>query len=187
MKNRPGIKVRDMIYVAIFAALIAVCSWISIPAAVPFTLQTFGIFCALSILRDWRGAAAVAVYVLLGLVGLPVFAGFTGGVGSLLGTSGGYIVGFVLQGLVFLLVTRLMGTRLWAEILGHLLGLAACYALGTAWFSHTYVGAAGKVGFGAALLMCVIPFIIPDMAKLGLALVLSGRLRPFLKRASANV
>ena len=73
---------KDMTLIAMFAVLMAVCSWISIPTQVPFTLQTFAVFCTLGVLGGKRGFFAVLVYVLLGAVGVPVFAGFTGGIGE---------------------------------------------------------------------------------------------------------
>ena len=88
-------KTYDMVYIGIFTVLIAVCSWISIPAAVPFTLQTFGVFMAVEVLGGKRGTMAVLVYILMGAVGLPVFAGFQGGIGIIFNTTGGYIVGFL--------------------------------------------------------------------------------------------
>ena len=87
-----SVTTRDMVYCAMFAVLIAVCSWISIPATVPFTLQTFGIFVTVGILGGKRGSVSVLIYLLLGAVGIPVFAGFKGGIGALLGTTGGYII-----------------------------------------------------------------------------------------------
>ena len=92
-------KTIDMAYIALFAVLMAVCSWISIPAVVPFTLQTFGVFVAVSVLGGKRGTLAVVLYLLMGIVGLPVFAGFSGGLGVLLGSTGGYIIGFVFTAL----------------------------------------------------------------------------------------
>ena len=93
-------KTRDIVFIGIFAALIAICSWISIPTTVPFTLQTMGVFTAVGLLGGKRGSLAVLVYILLGLVGLPVFAGFSGGVGVLFGTTGGYIIGFLASALL---------------------------------------------------------------------------------------
>ena len=85
------INVRSMCYVGVFAALMAVCAWISIPTPwdVSFTMQTFAIFAAFGLLGGKRGTIALAVYLVLGAVGLPVFSNFRGGVGVLLGTTGG--------------------------------------------------------------------------------------------------
>ena len=94
------IKIWDIAYIAMFAAVMAVCSWISVPATVPFTLQTFGVFLAVGTLGGKRGSLAVLTYLLLGAVGAPVFAGFSGGIGCILGSTGGYIIGFLFSALV---------------------------------------------------------------------------------------
>lgn len=166
----------DLAYMALGAVVIAVCSWISIPAAVPFTMQTFAVFFVLLFLGGRRGTGSILVYVLLGAVGMPVFAQFASGVGVLLGSTGGYIAGFILTGLIYWLVTEAFGRRLWVKIAALVLGLAVLYAFGTAWFLFVYARTAGAVGIAAALGWCVIPFIIPDMIKLGLAVMLSRRL-----------
>ena len=174
-------KTIDMAYIALFAVLMAVCSWISIPAVVPFTLQTFGVFVAVSVLGGKRGTLAVVLYLLMGIVGLPVFAGFSGGLGVLLGSTGGYIIGFVFTALVMWLIERLLGTKTWVLALSMLLGLAVCYAFGTAWFLVAYARAAGPIGLWAALGMCVFPFVVPDLVKLALAWMLSRRLAGCLR------
>ena len=83
MATTQKINTKDMVRIALFAVVIAICSWLSIPAAVPFTLQTFGIFLTVAVLGGKRGTMAVTLYLLMGIVGIPVFAGFTGGVGRL--------------------------------------------------------------------------------------------------------
>ena len=171
----------DMAYIALFAVLLTVCAWISVPLPVPFTLQTFAIFAALGILGGRRGTWAVAVYLLLGAVGLPVFSGFKGGLGALLGTTGGYILGFLAMPLVYWLVTALLGEFLPVMAAAMVLGLAVCYAFGTIWFVALYTRTSGPITVGAALGMCVVPFVIPDLVKMGLALALSRRLRDRLK------
>ena len=93
-------KTHDMVFIAVFAVLMAICSWISIPMAVPFTLQTFGVFIAVGILGGKNGTLAVLIYIILGAIGVPVFAGFQGGIGVLAGSTGGYIVGFLFSALV---------------------------------------------------------------------------------------
>ena len=165
---------------ALMAVLIAVCSWISIQTVVPFTLQTFAVFCALELLGGARGTIAVAVYLLLGAVGVPVFAGFTGGLGILLGSTGGYLLGFLLTGLVYWLFERL-GRSLWLRVAALLLGLALCYAFGTLWFIEVYSRANGPLSVMTALGWCVLPFLLPDGLKLALALLLSARVKPLLK------
>ena len=168
---------KDMALAALFAAVIAVCSWISVPAAVPFTLQTFGVFAAVLLLGGRRGSLAVAVFLFLGAVGLPVFHSFQGGIAVLLGPTGGYILGFLLAAALFWAVTARFGEGLGALIPALGLGLAVCYAFGTGWFILVYSRTRGPIGVGAALGICVAPFVLPDLGKLALALVLSRRLK----------
>lgn len=180
-KLKKNFKTIDLIYIALGAVFIAVCSWISIPTTVPVTMQTFAVFFVLSFLGGKRGTVAIIVYILLGLVGIPVFSQFTSGIGILLGNTGGYIVGFIFMGLIYWLMIHFCGKKLWAEILSMIVGLAVCYAFGTAWFMIVYARANGAVGLSMVLGWCVIPFIIPDLIKLGLALALTRRLSTVLK------
>ena len=178
---RAKLGTKDYALMAQAAALMAVCSWISIPAAVPFTMQTFAVFFVLSILGGKRGTLSVIIYVLLGAIGAPVFAGFASGIGILIGNTGGYIIGFVLMGLTYWLIIALLGKKIWAEILAMVIGLILCYSFGSVWFMILYAQANGAVGFATVLTWCVLPFIIPDIIKLGLALTLARRLSPVLK------
>lgn len=174
-KNRG--KAYDMAYIGIFTGLIAICSWISIPTMVPFTLQTFAVFLAVSVLGGKRGTLAVVVYVLLGAIGVPVFGEFTGGIDIILRNTGGYIIGFIFSALVMWLVERLFGRKLWVQGISMVLGLLVCYAFGTAWFMFVYIRDTGAVGLSTVLGWCVIPFIIPDAVKIVLALTLSNGLK----------
>ncbi|MBQ9302620.1 biotin transporter BioY [Butyrivibrio sp.] len=181
VKTRENSKVLDMVYMAISAALIAICSWISIPTAVPFTLQTFAVFFVLLLLGGERGTIATLVYVLLGAVGVPVFAGFSGGIGILLGSTGGYIIGFLFVGLIYILFEKFFKKNIVMKIVALVLGLAVCYAFGTAWFMHVYIKSSGEVGLLTVLGWCVFPFIIPDLIKMALAVVVAKRIEPVIK------
>ena len=174
-------KTIDLVYMALGAVLIAICSWISIPTVVPFTLQTFAVFFVLSALGGKRGTVAIIIYVLLGAIGIPVFAQFTAGLGILLGTTGGYIVGFIFMGLVYWLLIKLLKKKLWVEILIMVIGIIVLYTFGTIWFMIVYSRANGAVDLITVLGWCVVPFIIPDLIKLGLAVTLARRLAPVLK------
>lgn len=176
-------KTYDMAYIAVFTVLIAICSWISIPTVVPFTLQTFAVFLAVSILGGKRGTMAVTLYVLLGAIGVPVFAEFSGGLGVLLRNTGGYIIGFILSALIMWLMESIFIKRLHAkhplvvQAVSMVLGLLACYTTGTLWFMIVYMRDAGPVGLTTVLGWCVIPFLIPDAVKIALALILGNTLR----------
>ena len=180
-ETKKNFRTIDLVYIALGAVLITICSWISIPTTVPFTMQTFAVFFVLSALGGKRGTAAIVVYVLLGAVGIPVFAQFASGIGILLGSTGGYIVGFIFMGAVYWLIVHFFGKKLWVEILAMVIGLAVCYAFGTVWFMIVYAQGNEAVGVATVLAWCVIPFIIPDIVKLGLALALARRLSPVLK------
>ena len=181
MKSK--LSVRDMAYIALFAVMMAVCSWISIPYVVPFTLQTFAVFLAVEVLGGRRGTVAVLVYLLMGAVGLPVFTGFSGGIGHLLGSTGGYIVGFVFTALVMWGMERIPGSRTVVLAVSMVLGLLVCYAFGTAWFLLVYARTTGPVGVWTAVGWCVAPYVVPDLMKLALALVLRRRLRGAIRLA----
>lgn len=175
------LRTRDLTHIALFAVLMAVCAWITIPMTVPFTLQIFAVFAALATLGGRRGTYAVAVYLLLGAVGLPVGAGFQGGLGWLLGTTGGYIVGFLCIALIYWLMTAKLGESLPVSIAACVLGLAVCYVFGTIWFIAVYARTTGPVGVMTALGWCVFPYVIPDLLKLVLAVTLSQRIKGFLR------
>ena len=175
-------KTYDLVYVSIFVVPIAICSWISIPFTVPVTLQTFGVFIAVGLLGGKRGTLAVLVYILMGAIGLPVFSGFTGGIGILAGTTGGYIVGFLFSALLMWGMEKLFGRNMKVLAGSMILGLIACYAVGTFWFMTVYAASTGPVGILTVLGWCVFPFIIPDIAKIVLALVLTKQLSGVIKR-----
>lgn len=157
-----------MVRCALFAALLAVCAWLSVPIGdIAFTMQTFGVFLALGVLGGKWGSISILIYLALGAVGMPVFAGFRGGLGVLLGVTGGYIWGFLATGLVY------WGLEKLNKPLAMGLGLVACYVCGCLWFS-VYAGGAGFVG---AVVKCVVPYLIPDLCKLVLAAKLASRLK----------
>ena len=178
---KPKMRTVDMAYIAMFAVVMAVCAWISIPAAVPFTLQTFGVFLAVAVLGGKRGTLAVLIYLLLGAVGIPVFAGFNGGLGYMLGATGGYIVGFVLSALVMWAMEAALGRKTWVLAVSMVLGLAVCYVFGTAWFMVVYARNSGPIGLATALGWCVVPYIVPDLVKIALALLLQKLLSPAIR------
>lgn len=173
-------KTKDVVYIGVFAAIIAVCSWISVPSAVPFTLQTMGVFTAVGILGGKRGTLAVLAYIFLGAIGIPVFSGFSGGVGYILGTTGGYIVGFLFSALLMWGMEKLLGSKKWVLAASMLAGLLACYAVGTVWFMAVYAKNSGEISLGTVLGWCVIPFIVPDLIKIAVSLFLTSRLKRFV-------
>lgn len=155
-----------MVQASLLSSLTAVCAWISVPVPpLAFTLQTFAVLLTLGILGGKWGTVSILIYLLLGMVGLPVFSGFQTGATALPGPTGGFLWGFLAGGLVYRLLERLGKP---AAMVGAQLTVYFC---GCLWFSF-YAGS----GIGAALLACVVPYLIPDGIKLVLALTLSHRI-----------
>ncbi|MCR5684089.1 MAG: biotin transporter BioY [Lachnospiraceae bacterium] len=181
---RSGSKIQQMTYIALMAVIIAICSWITIPGPVPFTLQTFAVFTTLLLLGARDSLLSILIYLLLGAVGVPVFSGFSGGIGHLLGPTGGYLIGFLVMGLVYAVIEHFTKASVIRNVLASAVGMLFCYAFGTMWFVIVY-SRNTPISFGAALSMCVLPFIIPDAVKMALAILLSERVRklvPTLKK-----
>lgn len=161
--------------IALCAALLAVCSQIVIPlpfTPIPVNLGTFAVFMIGALLAPLASALTVLVYVLLGCVGVPVFAKFGAGPGVLFGPTGGYILGYFASAVLISLLLYQKKRPVWVEALCYLLGLLACYALGTLWYvvsTHTPIW--------AALTQCVFPFLLGDALKITLAVLLARRLR----------
>ena len=181
IRERQRSKTYDMAYISMFTVIIAICSWISIPMTVPFTLQTFGVFAAVGILGGRRGTISVLLYILLGAIGVPVFAGFSGGLGVLTGNTGGYIVGFLFSALLMWGMEKLFGKNRIVLGISMVLGLLACYTVGTVWFMTVYAGGTGSVGLMTVLGWCVFPFVIPDLLKIAAALLVSKRVAKAVK------
>lgn len=177
IKDTDSNKTRDIVYMSVFTAMISICSWISIPASIPFTLQTMGVFTTVGLLGGKRGTLTILTYILLGAIGIPVFAGLTGGVSVLLGTTGGYIIGFLLSALLMWGIETIMGRNQIVLAFSMIAGLIVCYVFGTAWFMLIYTQHSGVIGLSTVLGLCVIPFIIPDLIKIGVALFLINRLK----------
>ena len=187
-KNRAFIY--DLVLISVSSALITVCSWINIPfGPVPFTLQTLAILAVMLTCGGRRGTCAVLVYLAMGALGVPVFAGFKGGLVSFAGPTGGFLIGFVFAGLEYwilesLLFKRLMTTAIKTWIFGIINSLvfeAVMYFTGVIWFMTVYAAQTGPVGLITVLGWCVFPFIIPDIVKLVVAVVIGERARKLVK------
>ncbi|WP_239284958.1 biotin transporter BioY [Collinsella sp. An2] len=160
--------------VAVCVALLAVSAWVSIPLGpVPFTLQTMVLAMLPVVLSGHLAAWAVGIYLLLGAIGLPVFAGLAAGVGVLGGPTGGYLIGFLVGEILATLVRDARALPHAVRLpLALVLLLAASYGLGTAWF---VVSSGSDVA--AALALCVVPFVVPDVVKLACGAALGTAVR----------
>ena len=172
------IKLNDLVKIASMSALLAVCSWVTIPlpfSGVPVTLQTFAVFFAIEFIGCKRALVSYIVYLAIGAVGVPVFSGFGGGVGHLLGPTGGYLFGFVFTCIFCMIFEKRHKSGLFHYII-LAAGLLVCYICGTAWF----VFQTGN-GVGKSLLLCVTPYIIPDAVKIALASFVASKMKKIIK------
>ena len=157
-----------MVLASLFASLTAICAWIAIPLpGISFTMQTFALLLTLGVLGGRWGTVSILLYLLLGLVGLPVFTGFRGGAAALLDPTGGFLWGFLAAALCYRLLER-TGT-----LPAMLAAQLVCYGCGCWWFSR-YCGS-----LRAAVLTCVVPYMIPDALKLWLAYTMSKKIKKF--------
>ena len=168
-----SLSTRDIALIAMGVALTAVCSWISIPLTVPFTMQTFAVCLVTALFGLRQGMWTVVCYILLGAAGAPVFSGFS--------------VGFRFTALIVGLASEKLGQRLPVLAAAMAAGILVCYAFGTAWFMFVYARKSGPIGLGTALAWCVLPYLLPDAVKIALASVLVQRLRPIMGREVCTV
>ena len=187
-------KTTYLVLCGLFAALTAICSYITIPLGftpVPINLGTLAVFLTGGILGRKYGTVSIVVYVLLGSIGIPVFSGFRGGISVLAGPTGGYIIGYIAAVFVVgLLADRLMdrfrtnvqngrrgsyASETLLLALSMVAGLIVCYAMGTAWFMIST-----GTPLWASLVSCVFPFLIGDAVKIIAAALLVRKLRPMI-------
>lgn len=169
---------RALCTTALFTTLLCVGAWIIIPIGMPpLTMQSFVLYCALWLLPFRQSFTAVALYLLMGAIGLPVFAGFQAGFGVLFGPTSGYLFGFLLMPVIMLGARKTTLQR----ILFCALGSLGCYIFGTAWYMIAYAGVSVS-GLIAASVQCVLPFILPDALKLALATAVCRRMEPILNK-----
>ena len=172
-------KAKNISLIALFSAIIVICSFFTVPSIVPFTLQTFAIFLCLNILGAKKGIISILIYIFLGAIGLPVFSGFNGGIGALLNVTGGYIIGFIFSALTYWLITSMFNKkpRKIINLIASFMGLIVCYIFGTLWYVLLFIKNGDTISFTGAFTICVLPFIIPDILKIILSVVISEKVK----------
>lgn len=174
--------ISDSVYIAMFTAIIAIFAQIRLPIGViPFTLQTLGVFLAGGVLGAKRGTISILIYILLGAVGVPVFNGFSGGLGVLFGVTGGYIIGFIFTALIIGLASDHWNKKTSILIISIIIGTIVYYVFGTAWYIILMNSQGNVTGLMAALSSCVIPFLIPDAVKIAVSVIIINRLNKIIK------
>ena len=169
----------QMAVTALMAAVLCVLGPLTVPiGAVPISLANFVICLTVWLLGAKFGTLSVVVYLLIGLIGVPVFSGYGAGIAKLAGPTGGYLVGYLLLAFIGgLFIEKSKGQPVVSAI-GLVLGDAACYVLGTAWFVYQM-----QCELGYALSVCVYPFIALDLAKIVVSCVVGALLRKRLEQA----
>ena len=171
--------IHKLITAAVFTGIIVLCSWLAVPAPIPFTLQALGIYICCGVLGGKLATLSTAMYIALGAVGLPVLSGFQGGLGAIFGITGGFIMGFLFIPISVWIVEK-TPLKKHSLILGGVVGTTFCNLLGMIWYSTVYMK--GSVGLAAAFTICVLPYIIPDAAKLWVAHLVSKRINKAVKK-----
>lgn len=174
MKRGKILSTKDLCLISLFTALITVCSWISIPLAVPVTLQIFAVFLSCAYLGLIRGVICVLTYILLGIVGVPVFSNFRGGISHLFTPSGGFIVGFLLSAIIIGLLINKNNFKV--TFTAMIIALLGCYAVGSIWiiaFSTDNLSS----NFVLNTFLGLIPLLIIDLVKIFAAAFLAIKLK----------
>lgn len=157
--------VRQIARSGVFVALITIASWVSIPLGpVPFTLQTMVLALLPAVLSGATACAAVGAYLLLGALGLPVFAGFGGGLVAIFGPTGGFLWGFLIGTALAALVAKALSgkvSRFVGVLIADVAMLLVAYACGT-----VQLMVVAQLEVVPALMLAVIPFVVPDAIKI---------------------
>ncbi len=172
-------KLKKITYASLGAVILTIGSWITVPFAIPFTMQTFALFFVLHAFGGKIGCISVLIHTAMGLLGLPVFSGFLSGISALISPTGGYIVGFLLTGALYFALYSIFGKKRIIRWILPLFCLVTCYGLGTAWYM-LYISAQREIGFVSALSVCVLPYIVPDIIKVCLGIISAKRIKRFL-------
>ncbi len=186
-RHKEAMPVRTLAMIAMMAAVLCILGPLSIPIGiVPISLTNFGIYLTVYLLGWKKGTVSYLIYLMLGIAGLPVFSGFSGGIGKVLGPTGGYLVGFLFMPLIAGLVIQRYGQKKVSHyvlcFLGMAAGMAVCDAFGTIWFVQVFAGSDTPYTYSAALAACVWPFIPGDLAKAAAVAVIGPQLRGSLVR-----
>ncbi len=187
MKNRK--RLQSMIFISLFATLMCIGAWIHFPSAVPATMQTFVVFTALGLTGSKNTFIMLVIYILLGAVGLPVFSGFTSGIGALTGPTAGFIWGFLLGVPVFYIFEKYFSHRKSLIIIGYILYILIHYIPGALWYCYFTLERLDVSGIVSSSLVTVVPFILPDAVKLLLALIVIAKCRKikFLRSPTSDL
>lgn len=168
-------KTKKLVLIALTAAFMCVLSPISIPlgGGVGISLGIFVVVLTSYLLEAPMGVVSCGIYLLIGLLGLPVFAGFNGGVGAFVGPTGGFLVGYIFVALLAGVFAKIGKGKIFVFIFGAAIGLLICYMLGVLWYMYVM-----KVKLVPAIFVCVVPYVLFDLVKITIACIIG----PLLKK-----
>lgn len=176
-------KVKIITYIAIFASMLAVISPLTINISiVPFSFATLMIYIIGAISKKSEGLISILIYIFLGIIGLPVFSGYTGGIGVLLGVTGGFIIGYIPCSILVNMIVRINKKNIFLYFLSMILGTMFCYLCGCFWYMYLT-----DSSFVETLIICVVPFIIFDLIKIIFASFISYLLNNKFLNESKNI
>ena len=169
------INTRNMTTIGLMSALLCIIGPFSIPlpfSPVPIVLSNLMIYISCSILGTKKGTLSVIIYLLIGLVGLPVFSGFTSGLSKIAGPTGGYLIGYIFCAIITGLFVEKFEDKIYMYAIGMILGTLICYAFGTIWLAKQL-----SLTFMQALFMGVIPYLIGDSLKIMCGTLIGFKIR----------
>lgn len=160
-----------------FACITAILAQIrfTLPSLVPITLQTLGIYLIGLVLKPKIAFISSLIYILMGAIGLPVYSGFSAGLSTILGPTGGYIFSFPITALIISYLVHYRSTTIF-RFGALILGTIICYLIGTLWFMYIM-----KMSFSASLIICVLPFLPGDVLKIFIAAALTNKFKNIIK------
>lgn len=179
------INIKTITAIAVMCALTCIVSPFSIPipiSPVPIALTPLVIFLSVYLLGWKKGTLSCIIYILIGLIGLPIFSGFTGGAAKLIGPTGGYIIGYIPMAIAAGIIIQKYNSNRIICFLGMLLGIAICYLFGTAWLAVQ-----AHMDFYAALLAGVIPYIPGDIVKIIIVLLVAPPIKNALSKSDIQL
>lgn len=182
--KKPLFTTKQMALTGVMTAVICILGPFAIPlpfSPVPISFTNLAIYFTLYLLGTKLGTISYLIYLLLGLAGLPVFSGFTGGAAKLAGPTGGYLVGFILMAVITGYFIEKSPKNKPVQVLGMIIGTAVCYAFGTAWLSNQL-----GMSFVAGLGVGVIPYLPGDAVKIILAVIAGPKLKKRVLRATGR-
>lgn len=175
-------KTLSLTLIALMTAIICILGPLSIAipiSPVPLSFTSLAIYFSIMILGWKKGTVSYLIYLLIGLVGVPVFSSFTSGPGKLLGPTGGYLIGFIFMAIVSGFFIEKFNGKIYMYIFGMILGALICYAFGTIWLSLL-----ANMSLGTALMAGVVPYLPGDITKILIAAFVGNEIRKRLIKAT---